>query len=329
MPVAVADDDSGALGLARGLSAVVHVVGGETEAVPTSKKNWWVVSFPTIIIVATVCIVFVLGKDYIKGLLMYVESLDAVTSVTIFLALFTSVSFPICWGYVLLNLAVGYLYGVLRGTVLTSLCALTGVTIAHVTIRRYIRNCVMRLFESNDQFSALMVVISGNQAYRLVLFTRLTPLPFGLQNSLFAVSKIDTIRYLAASFAGLLPTQVLFTYMGSTLRSMEEVFSDGNTIMGWIIFSVQIMFSAGLTFFIVRKAKLELNNAVIEQNRILHEADSLPSPVRNAQEPSENDAMRPHVIDVHKLPGRHGPDSVAYTNKDRSLPNVHDFRTFA
>jgi len=40
----------------------------------------------------------------------------------------------------------------------------------------------------NDTGRAILRVISGPKAFRVVLFTRLTPIPFGVQNVIFGVS---------------------------------------------------------------------------------------------------------------------------------------------
>ena len=64
---------------------------------------------------------------------------------------------------------------------------------------------------------------SENDAFRIVLLCRLTPVPFALQNSLFALSHISTLKYLQASIIGLFPCQIATVYLGSTVRSMEEV----------------------------------------------------------------------------------------------------------
>ena len=68
-----------------------------------------------------------------------------------------------------------------------------------------------------------MLLKSKRDAFQLVLLSRLTPIPFGLQNSFFAISPMSTFKYLQASCLGLLPCQIINVYLGSTLRSMEEV----------------------------------------------------------------------------------------------------------
>ena len=65
-----------------------------------------------------------------------------------------------------------------------------------------------------------------------------------------------------ASFIGLLPTQCLNTYMGSTIRNMQEVL--GDRADGYIILIIQVLFSIALMIYLLRKARKEL--AKLTQN---------------------------------------------------------------
>ena len=88
-------------------------------------------------------------------------------------------------------------------------------------------NFIIRLIntaEPNSMLKKLSYLLDSNQdAFQLVLLSRLTPIPFGLQNSLFAVSTMSFDKYLQATCLGLFPSQIINVYLGSTLRSMEEV----------------------------------------------------------------------------------------------------------
>jgi hypothetical protein len=61
---------------------------------------------------------------------------------------------------------------------------------------------------------------------------------------------------------GLLPTQAMNAYMGSTLRSVEDVISEhsGN----YVILVVQVVITIGLSIYVIRKARKELNKACRE-----------------------------------------------------------------
>ena len=61
---------------------------------------------------------------------------------------------------------------------------------------------------------------------------------------------------LVASVCGLLPTQMLNTYMGSTVRNMQEVLAD--RVDGYIILSAQVIMSIFLMLYLLRKARSEL-----------------------------------------------------------------------
>lgn len=138
-------------------------------------------------VVTIVCAFIVLSRDYIKYVLMSLEHSSIVVSVVVFLMLFMAVSFPLTWGYILLNIAAGYLFGFLGGILIIVFCATFGITVAHVTIRTFFRDIVhSRLISSSMRY--VISVVESENGFRVIALARLTPIPFGLQNALFAVS---------------------------------------------------------------------------------------------------------------------------------------------
>jgi len=137
-------------------------------------------------VIGIICIVVVLSRDYIKHVLLSLEHNDMIVSFLIFLVLFTAVSFPFAWGYILLNIAAGYLFGLVGGFLIMISCATVGVIIAHVTLRKFCRECVYsRLISSNMR--RFISVIDSEHGFKVIALARLTPFPFGLQNAFFAV----------------------------------------------------------------------------------------------------------------------------------------------
>ena len=60
---------------------------------------------------------------------------------------------------------------------------------------------------------------------------------------LLQVSNIGGLRYHIASAIGLLPAQVINVYLGSSLRSMQDVLEDKSTATtGYIVFCFQVRF---------------------------------------------------------------------------------------
>ena len=82
-------------------------------------------------------------------------------------------------------------------------------------------------------------------------------------NAIIMVFSLPTERYILASVLGLLPTQTLNIYIGSTLRSMEEVVTNSDHMMtGWVILIIQLLITLMVGVFIVKKARLELDKTI-------------------------------------------------------------------
>lgn len=147
-------------------------------------------------VVVTIATLALLGaivficRDYIKILLYWIEHQNLWIVTVIFIALFTVVSFPIVIGYLFLIIASGYLFGILRGIMMVVLSANLGIAIAHVTLGALSSKLPIGALLQNDTARAILRVISGPQAFKVVLFARLTPIPFGLQNTIFAVRSV-------------------------------------------------------------------------------------------------------------------------------------------
>ncbi|KAK8765355.1 hypothetical protein V5799_032035 [Amblyomma americanum] len=78
------------------------------------------------------------------------------------------------------------------------------------------------------------------------------------------VSQMSLGRYVTASALGLVPTQVINVYLGTTVRSMEEVLDDDATAAaGYAVLLAQVVLSVVLMSLIVRKARQELREAVL------------------------------------------------------------------
>ncbi|XP_018399406.1 PREDICTED: transmembrane protein 64 [Cyphomyrmex costatus] len=204
-------------------------------------------------------------RDYIKLLLYWIEHQNAWIIAVIFIGLFTVVSFPIVIGYLFLIVASGYLFGVIRGMAIVILSANLGIAIAHVTLGLLSTRLPIGALLQSDTARAILRVISGSQAFKIVLFARLTPIPFGLQNTIFAVSNIGGFHYHVASAIGLLPAQLVNVYLGSSLRSMQDVLEDRSTAAtGYVVFCFQILVGVSLMVYIVQKARKELQLTLFE-----------------------------------------------------------------
>lgn len=209
-----------------------------------------------LLIVAGVLVIFCRG--HIKDIIEWVENLETWQGALLFIVMFTLVSFPMSWGYIVLNVAAGYIYGFFLGLLIVIVSVFIGVFFSFEICRLCLRDFVQKRLES-ESLLAVVRVVEGRKGFRVIALSRLTPLPFGLQNGLFAITNISVTKCLAASSIGLLPTQAMNTYMGSTLRSVEDVISQHSG--GYLILMVQVFITIGLSVYVIRKARKALNKA--------------------------------------------------------------------
>lgn len=85
------------------------------------------------------------------------------------------------------------------------------------------------------------------------------PLPFGLANALYAVTDVDFRIYILASVIGLIPSQLILCYMGSTLKSMSDVLANEKTAQtAYLVFIIQLLIAIIVLYYILNLAKMEL-----------------------------------------------------------------------
>lgn len=118
----------------------------------------------------------------------------------------------------------------------------------------------------NETGRAILRVISGPRAFKVVLLARLTPIPFGLQNTIFGVSNVHRNSYYLGTLIGLFPAQLINVYIGSSLRSMHDVFTNHSTALAsYGIFGVQICIGIVLMAWVVHRARRELAEALLQE----------------------------------------------------------------
>ncbi|KAM4864827.1 transmembrane protein 64 [Thomomys bottae] len=246
--------------------------GGSAVVGVAEVRNWrccclgstcWCRSLVLVCVLAALCFAsLALVRRYLQHLLLWVESLDSLLGVLLFVVGFIVVSFPCGWGYIVLNVAAGYLYGFVLGMGLMVVGVLIGTFIAHVVCRRLLAAWVAAKIQSSEKLSAVIRVVEGGSGLKVVALARLTPIPFGLQNAVFSITDLSLPNYLMASSVGLLPTQLLNSYLGTTLRTMEDVIAE-QSVSGYFVFCLQIIISIGLMFYVVHRAQVELNAAIV------------------------------------------------------------------
>ncbi|XP_055538890.1 transmembrane protein 64 [Wyeomyia smithii] len=217
-------------------------------------------------VIAVLVFVIYAFRDYAKTLLYWIETQNSWIIFAIFLCLFTIVSFPVTVGYLVLIISSGYLFGFIKGLLTVVIGANLGVAIAHNTIKGLQSKLPLHKLIKNETARAILRVISGPRAFKIVLFARLTPIPFGLQNTIFGLSAVNARSYHTGTVIGLLPAQTINVYLGSKLRSIHEVLNDHNAALGlagYGVFVVEVIVGAALMVWVIQKARTELSAALL------------------------------------------------------------------
>lgn len=98
-----------------------------------------------------------------------------------------------------------------------------------------------------------------------------------------------------ASSLGLFPTQLLNTYVGTTLRNMEEIYS--SSAENYVILIVQVVVTGCLLVYVFRRARYEINKAMAD-------LDTEPGSIEEG-----------HVVTVHAKPLPRNASSSMLANK--------------
>lgn len=164
-----------------------QVIGGVRRCSCPQESRCIHVSGSFIFLLILVAVLVIFCRDHLKDIIEWLENLQKWQGALLFIVMFTIVSFPMAWGYIVLNVAAGYLYGFCIGLAVVISSVFIGILVSFQVCRLCLRDFVRKRLDS-ENLLAVVRVVEGKKGFRVIALSRLTPLPFGLQNGLFAVS---------------------------------------------------------------------------------------------------------------------------------------------
>ena len=173
----------------KDLRAVTGLATAKPEPQETTLQRWRRLSGPLVLFLIIGVVLLLLGRGHLLELLKWLERMPWLESIFVFAFLFTLVSFPFGFGYIILNMMAGYLYGFFRGQIIVMVSVSVGFSVAFILCRSWLRDYARGIVNSNA-LQAVLRVVEGPHGFKVILLTRFTPIPFGLQNVLFAVSSL-------------------------------------------------------------------------------------------------------------------------------------------
>jgi len=188
----------------------------------SEKKYFW----GTVILVV-LTVLFYISKQgitlYMSAMLNWVKSIG-VWGNFMFVLMFLLISFPVILaGYIPLTLGAGAIYGVLLGTVTVSVASTFGACVAFYICRVSARGWLEPKLKNTNEFRFFFFLFQSKKYKMVSVLARLAPIPFGLQNSFFAITDISFKEYFLSTWIGLLPFQVVWTHLGTTLRNLQKI----------------------------------------------------------------------------------------------------------
>lgn len=200
---------------------------------------------------------FVDLREILSSALNWIEGLG-VSGMVVFVILYIVACIFVLPGSVL-TLGAGAIYGLPVGFALVSVGSTLGAGATFLIGRYLARDWVAEKVSGNRTFSLIDDAVA-QQGWKIVFLTRLTPLiPFNVQNYGYGLTKVSLLPYIAASWIGMMPGTVLFTYIGTLGGEATEGDQSAAT---WVIRGVALVATILVTVVITRIAKKALADAV-------------------------------------------------------------------
>ncbi len=232
----------------------------EAKSIP-----WWKWAIGVAVLAALVAGWFLLPvKEWIEAFQHWIEGFGA-WGYGLFAAVYivgTVLLIPVS----VLTVVAGLAFGLAIGFPLVVVSATIGATLAFLIARFLVRKRVQDAVSGRPKFKALTAAVSEG-GWKIVALLRLSPvLPFNLQNYFYGITEIALLPYMAATFVGIMPGTLLYTYLGAAGKAAS---GEGGGALKWTFFGVGLVATIAVAVFVTYKAK-----AILEERGVGDGTDS-------------------------------------------------------
>jgi len=158
---------------------------------------------------------------------------------------------------VLMMVAAGYFFGLLKGVAIVSAGATLGASLAFLIARHLARGRVERYATGQPRYKAIDAAV-GKKGWRIVFLMRLSPLvPFVVSNYFYGLTAIRFRPYVLASWAGMIPLQFLYVSFGVAGREATVPSEGPAAAWKWGLLAVGALVTVAATVYagkVVREA---------------------------------------------------------------------------
>jgi uncharacterized membrane protein YdjX (TVP38/TMEM64 family) len=166
----------------------------------------------------------------------------------------------------LLTLAAGFLFGLVKGTVIVSLGSTAGAVAAFLVARKVTHRWVARRLAGRPKLAAIGRAVE-TEGFEIVLLTRLSPvLPYNILNYAFGLTSVPIGKYMLASWIGMMPGTIMYVYLGAATKSLQAALSgEARPSAGQqAMFVLGLVATVAATMIITRAARRALSEIVTE-----------------------------------------------------------------
>ena len=161
---------------------------------------------------------------------------------------------------VLVMIAGGYFFGLVKGVLLVSAGATLGAALAFLIARHLARARVERYAAGNARYAAIDAAV-GKKGWPIVFLLRLSPLvPFVVSNYFYGLTAIRFWPYVLASWIGMIPLQFLYVSFGVAGREAALPSEGPAAAWKWTLLAVGALVTVAATVYagkVVREALAE------------------------------------------------------------------------
>lgn len=192
------------------------------------------------------------------------------------------------------NLAAGFLFGIWIGIGVAMAGCMLGAGFAFLLGRTIARDWIKGKMEQRPKFKAVDWAIQKNGIY-IVFLTRLSPLfPFPLLNYGFGITKVEVWKYVLGTFAGVVPATVAYTYLGTLMRDLTDIWTATNvsneeggkkTNLYWLIGGAVMTVISIVVISLITKRAISKATREYELQNSLKEAETVRASLEDVEPP--------------------------------------------
>ncbi len=227
----------------------------------TSSRLSQVVQWTALIVIAACVVVMARILPIGSGITLLRSSLEGwgFLGILLFVLLYIISTVLLIPGSALTALA-GVVFGIWRGTLIVSLGATVGASVAFLLGRYAFRSAIERRLAAKPRFAAIDKAVTA-RGWVIVALLRLSPIvPFNLSNYFFGLTGVGFWRYAVASWLCMLPGTLLYVYLGYTAGA--AVGAGGVTgPLHWALLLSGLALVAAVSIYVTRMARQALASA--------------------------------------------------------------------